>query len=466
MKRLFDRDSNAIEQFRREVSLLARLRHPNLILFMGYCRTPELSIIYEFMSKGSLYDILRSSDGQAMDESYVEIVLVSVARGMNYLHMKSPLILHLDLKSPNILIDNAWRVKITDFGVSRLRSRTLVSGNHGTEGTPHWMAPEAIRGEKVNEATDVFSFGVIIWELLTGRIPWSDLNSIQVIARVGFKNQQLPRPDHPNEVLINLMESCMDHDPSKRPTFGEILTILDDHYLNKEPMKKLQKLEVGSMDEDEEHKPSTPIGTVEEVPENHSFRLSTTTDDTLTRSLDRLEIFEEALKSQTQFSEISVQPTVSPFGEMAFMPLEDSGSETSSPKERCLSIEDLPREGQSSNEGIQPQTNFFQVQGGDDRQEWKIKVAENTPNEDLGVQGDGPRGPPMECVDGNHCDTSEVSQGRKTSDLDEMMDWNVNEEGNATQPSEELIEPTTTTPRRYRIIPPMSFICRGRLPQD
>jgi serine/threonine protein kinase len=109
-------------------------------------------------------------------------VLLSVARGMNYLHSRQPPILHLDQKSPNILIDDRWRVKIADFGLSKMRARTYVS-NSGGGGTPEWMAPEVLRSERYDEGADVYSFGVVMWEALTGVLPWSHLqNPLQVRA--------------------------------------------------------------------------------------------------------------------------------------------------------------------------------------------------------------------------------------------------------------------------------------------
>eukprot|EP00210_Caulerpa_lentillifera_P001030 g993.t1 len=570
VKRYFDQDSTAIEQFRHEVSLLARLRHPNLILFMGYCRTPELSIIYEFMPRGSLFDILRSNDGTPLDDPHIEIVLVSVARGMNYLHTRLPPILHLDLKSPNILIDHAWRVKITDFGVSQLRSRTLVSGNHGSEGTPHWMAPEAMRSEKVNESTDVFSFGVIIWELLTGRVPWHDLHAIQVIARVGFQNQSLPRPDHPDRVLVDLMESCLDHDPSKRPRFSEIITILDDHYIDND-QPKLPKLELGDtnglmMMTNEDQSVSTPIGTLVEIPDSlSSVRFSHTTEESITRSLDQVGIFDGATKAQMDQPISDKRPRVSPFGQVASSPLDPeaifgrqnelersqslgetttnqdaelarktdhvspfaafasdpflvgsrSQSFSQSLQERSSQIPEqneasilTTRSLESSQSNLQNQlsqkrqlsdlykvdstiqtqvpeeefgphgessnsqraaasrsshdTNFFHLDESHELHEWSIKVAD----EDVLKSQGSPGLVSSELPDTDENPITTVSDEVKTAsaDLEEMEDWNLNEESEDPDTTETSSSSIVKTQRRNGLIPPMSFICRGTLP--
>jgi serine/threonine protein kinase len=88
---------------------------------------------------------------------------------LQYLHRKK--ILHCDLKSQNILLNEDWTVKICDFGLARYKEK-FQKDNHGKIGTPHWMAPEILRGEKYEESADVYSFGVIVWEMLTGEIPY------------------------------------------------------------------------------------------------------------------------------------------------------------------------------------------------------------------------------------------------------------------------------------------------------
>lgn len=358
---MFDRDAAAIEAFKQEVTILAKLRHPNLILFMGYCLTPELCIVSEFMHKGCLYNILRENDGVPMANGYTEVVLVSVARAMAYLHSREPPILHLDLKSPNILIDNAWRVKITDFGLSRLRNRTLVSGNGGGHGTPHWMSPETIRGERIDEKSDVYSYGVIIWELLTGKVPWSNKNPIQVIAAVGFKNRHLPRPDHPNTALITLMESCFAPEAHNRPSFAEILTELDALY-GQGPSQKMTMLKLTKPAEmsASTEPPSPVVGTMVEIftsdTTSPTHKTQTGSDPSMddsakagetskainsTRSVDRYEEFEQKLKSQisSQKSAPGMQTMFSPFAELASVPIDDEEEDEEAHRECATPLE-------------------------------------------------------------------------------------------------------------------------------
>ncbi|GMH35293.1 hypothetical protein BSKO_03161 [Bryopsis sp. KO-2023] len=225
IKRLIDGDVSAISKFESEVAMLARMRHPNLILFMGYCMSPQLCIVSEFMQKGCLHSILRRREGVVLEPKLQRMVAISVARGMAYLHSRSPPILHLDLKSPNILVDNNWRVKITDFGLSQMRFRTLVSHAGSGAGSPHWMAPESLRSEHVDERADVYSYGVVLWELITGKMPWENLNAMQVVGAVGFRGRTLPVPEEGDPVLIKLFEACCQGDPKDRPSFPDILEI-------------------------------------------------------------------------------------------------------------------------------------------------------------------------------------------------------------------------------------------------
>lgn len=229
IKRLLNNDVATTERFIREIKLLARLRHPNLILFMGYCVAPELCIISEFMSRGSLYHVLRERKGDVLPLKLQRAIAVSVARGMLYLHTRDPPILHLDLKSPNILIDDRWRVKIADFGLSRVRSRTYVSSAAGG-GTPEWMAPEVLRCEPFDERADVYSFGVVLWELLTGEAPWESLNPMQVVGAVGWSRRALSPPEGADPFLRRLSELCLQWDAVRRPTFHQVVELIDEEY--------------------------------------------------------------------------------------------------------------------------------------------------------------------------------------------------------------------------------------------
>ncbi|KAG4996827.1 hypothetical protein JHK82_027620 [Glycine max] len=174
-------DPGRFEEFLKEVSLMKRLRHPNIVLLMGAVIQPsKLSIVTEYLS--SLYELLHMPNvGSSLSEKRCLSMAYDVASGMNYLHQMRPPIVHRDLKSPNLLVDDSYTVKVCDFGLSRTKANTFLSSKTAA-GTPEWMAPEVIRGELSNEKCDVFSFGVILWELVTLQQPWRQLNPSQVIC--------------------------------------------------------------------------------------------------------------------------------------------------------------------------------------------------------------------------------------------------------------------------------------------
>lgn len=207
--------------FRKEVTLMKRLRHPNIVLFMGAVTSPaHLSIVTEFLPRGSLFRLLHRNT-QGMDWRRRSRMALDIARGMNYLHHCNPTIVHRDLKSSNLLVDKNWTVKVADFGLSRIKHATFLTTLSG-RGTPQWMAPEVLRNEPSDEKADVYSFGVIMWELATEQVPWDGLNAMQVVGAVGFMNQRLEVPDNLDPEWAAMMTECWDSDAKLRPSFQDI----------------------------------------------------------------------------------------------------------------------------------------------------------------------------------------------------------------------------------------------------
>ncbi|KAF5467995.1 hypothetical protein F2P56_012193 [Juglans regia] len=204
---------------------MLRLRHPNVVLFMGaVTRPPHFSILTEFLPRGSLYRLLHRPNSP-IDEKRRMRMARDVARGMNYLHTSHPPIVHRDLKSPNLLVDKNWVVKVSDFGLSRMKHHTFLSSK-STAGTPEWMAPEVLRNEQANEKCDVYSFGVILWELSTLRIPWKGLNPMQVVGAVGFQNRRLEIQDEVDPAVAEIIHDCWQTDPQLRPSFAQLYSRL------------------------------------------------------------------------------------------------------------------------------------------------------------------------------------------------------------------------------------------------
>ncbi|KAF8397814.1 hypothetical protein HHK36_016738 [Tetracentron sinense] len=219
--------TDRFNEFLREVAIMKRLRHPNIVLFMGaVTQPPNLSIVTEYLSRGNLYKLLhRPCAREMMDERRRLNMAYDVAKGMNYLHRRNPPIVHRDLKSPNLLVDKKYTVKVCDFGLSRLKANTFLSAKSAA-GTPEWMAPEVLRDEPSNEKSDVYSFGVILWELVTLQQPWSNLKAAQVVAAVGFEGKRLEIPREVNPHVAALIEACWANDSWKRPSFSTIMDSL------------------------------------------------------------------------------------------------------------------------------------------------------------------------------------------------------------------------------------------------
>ncbi|XP_010274700.1 PREDICTED: serine/threonine-protein kinase EDR1 [Nelumbo nucifera] len=251
VKKFLDQDisGDALEEFRSEVRIMKRLRHPNVVLFMGaVTRAPNLSIVTEFLPRGSLYRLIHRPNNQ-LDERRRLRMALDVARGMNYLHNCTPVIVHRDLKSPNLLVDKNWVVKVCDFGLSRMKHNTFLS-SRSTAGTAEWMAPEVLRNEPSDEKCDVYSFGVILWELSTLQQPWGGMNPMQVVGAVGFQHRRLDIPDDMDPIVADIIQRCWQTEPKKRPTFSEIMAAL----------KPLQKPVTSS----QVPRPRAPINSVQE----------------------------------------------------------------------------------------------------------------------------------------------------------------------------------------------------------
>ncbi|RZC51997.1 hypothetical protein C5167_020417 [Papaver somniferum] len=234
-----DFHDDQLKEFLREVAIMKRVRHPNVVLFMGaVTKRPHLSIVTEYLPRGSLFRLIhRASGGELWDKRRRLRIALDVAKGINYLHCLSPPIVHWDLKSPNLLVDKNWTVKVCDFGLSRFKANTFLSSK-SVAGTPEWMAPEFLRGEPSNEKSDVYSFGVILWELVTMQQPWSGLGPGQVVGAVAFQNRRLTIPQNTCPKLVSLMEACWLDDPKQRPSFKDIVDILKK--LLKSPVQQLQ----------------------------------------------------------------------------------------------------------------------------------------------------------------------------------------------------------------------------------
>ncbi|KZV33176.1 putative serine/threonine-protein kinase drkC, partial [Dorcoceras hygrometricum] len=209
-------------EFAQEVYILRKVRHKNVVQFIGACtRPPLLCIVTEFMSGGSVYDFLHKQKGVLKLPALLKIA-IDVSKGMSYLHHNN--IIHRDLKAANLLMDENDVVKIADFGIARVQ---LQSGVMTAEtGTYRWMAPEVIGHKPYNHKADVFSFGIVLWELLTGKLPYANLTPLQAAVGVVQKGLRPAIPRHTHSLVVELLERCWQQEPSLRPEFSELVDIL------------------------------------------------------------------------------------------------------------------------------------------------------------------------------------------------------------------------------------------------
>ncbi|MED6200866.1 hypothetical protein PIB30_089448 [Stylosanthes scabra] len=211
------------DEFAQEVTILKQVHHKNVVRFIGACtKSPNLCIVTEYMPGGSLYDYLHKNHN-VLELSPLLKFAIDVCKGMEYLHRNN--IIHRDLKTANLLMDTDNVVKVADFGVARFLNQEGVMT--AETGTYRWMAPEVINHQPYDQKADVFSFSIVLWELVTAKVPYDTLTPLQAAlgVRQGLR-PELPKHGHPK--LLYLMQRCWEAEPSNRPSFEEISVELEN----------------------------------------------------------------------------------------------------------------------------------------------------------------------------------------------------------------------------------------------
>ncbi|KAF9611014.1 hypothetical protein IFM89_026320 [Coptis chinensis] len=212
------------QQFKSEVALLSRLFHPNIVQFIAACKKPPVyCIITEYMSQGTLRMYLNKKLPYSLSTETILRLALDISRGMQYLHSQG--VIHRDLKSNNLLLNDEMRVKVADFGTSCLETQCRAS--KGNMGTYRWMAPEMIKEKPYTRKVDVYSFGIVLWELTTALLPFQGMTPVQAAFAVAEKNERPPLPDNCQPALGSLIKHCWAANPSKRPDFTDIVSILE-----------------------------------------------------------------------------------------------------------------------------------------------------------------------------------------------------------------------------------------------
>lgn len=213
-----------LDEFLTECSTMEMVRHPNITLFLGACtKAPKICLVLEYCEMGSLWTLLHFTKTELPWKLRKQMAL-DVARSVNYLHCFPTPLLHRDLKSLNVLLDNNLTAKLADFGWARIKETVMT----GRIGTYQWMAPEVIASSRYTEKADVYSFGIIMWEIAARKPPYYGIDVSEVAHRVVHQNYRPPIKDGDAPYSwIGLMKRCWQRDSSKRPSFQQIMNELN-----------------------------------------------------------------------------------------------------------------------------------------------------------------------------------------------------------------------------------------------
>eukprot|EP01112_Ceratiomyxa_fruticulosa_P009984 TRINITY_DN2620_c0_g1_i2.p1 TRINITY_DN2620_c0_g1~~TRINITY_DN2620_c0_g1_i2.p1 ORF type:complete len:609 (+),score=149.68 TRINITY_DN2620_c0_g1_i2:208-2034(+) len=220
-----------LQAIRHEVDIMRNIFHPNVVLFLGACTQPgNVMIATELMRTDMEQFIHNNPDFSKQPLNQKMKMAKDAALGLNWLHGICHII-HRDLKPANLLIDKNMNVKVGDFGFSETlkAGRSLLHDLKGPKGTALYMAPEVMKQEGFNEKADVYSFGLILFELLTGEDLFPEYDDLDPFFHAICIDHERPAP--PKDTLpslVKLMTACWQPDPNSRPSFKEVVYSLDE----------------------------------------------------------------------------------------------------------------------------------------------------------------------------------------------------------------------------------------------
>ncbi|XP_034246604.1 tyrosine-protein kinase hopscotch [Thrips palmi] len=223
--------STTLADFEREINIMKTLEHPNIVQIKGVVHEPEVSLVMEFVQHGSLKSYLKIHNEKLLPEKHLLKFALDVAKGMEYLGQKN--IVHRDLAARNILVFDEFNVKISDFGLAQVMSQNnyyIMTSNR--ELPIPWYAPESLRDGKFSPRSDVWSYGVTLYEMFSlGEEPrlasCTNEQDHHELLRVLDKGDRLPCPPQcPQAVYVELMTPCWKSESRDRPSFSEICDII------------------------------------------------------------------------------------------------------------------------------------------------------------------------------------------------------------------------------------------------
>ncbi|ODN74331.1 hypothetical protein L202_06748 [Cryptococcus amylolentus CBS 6039] len=203
-----------------EIDLLKNLNHPNIVKYKGFARDKEnLFIVLEYCENGSLQTILKKFG--KFPESLVAVYISQVLQGLIYLHEQG--VIHRDIKGANILTNKDGSVKLADFGVSSRATAPLAdSGDAEVVGSPYWMAPEVIEQSGASTASDIWSVGCVVVELMEGKPPYGDLAPMQALWRI-VQDEGMRVPEGASPIVKDFLYHCFQKDPNLRVSAKKLL---------------------------------------------------------------------------------------------------------------------------------------------------------------------------------------------------------------------------------------------------
>lgn len=244
-----------VDMFCREVSILSRLSHQNIINFVGACLDDpsQFAILTEYVAGGSLFSLLHEQK-RVLDLTSKLSIGLDVARGMNYLHDLAHAVIHRDLNSHNILLHEDGKAIVADFGESRL-VRSLEEDNMTKQpGNLRWMAPEVFtQCTRYSTKADVFSYALVMWEIYIGELPFSHLKPAAAAAEMAYKNSRPLLNSRMPAPVVRIIQRCWTTIPEERPTFCDIVPQLEEYW---KEFRDLQMAATSSEDEDDRALPA------------------------------------------------------------------------------------------------------------------------------------------------------------------------------------------------------------------
>nr|CAA24781.1 oncogene v-abl [Abelson murine leukemia virus] len=237
-------DTMEVEEFLKEAAVMKEIKHPNLVQLLGVCtREPPFYIITEFMTYGNLLDYLRECNRQEVSAVVLLYMATQISSAMEYLEKKN--FIHRDLAARNCLVGENHLVKVADFGLSRLMTGDTYTAHAGAKFPIKWTAPESLAYNKFSIKSDVWAFGVLLWEIATyGMSPYPGIDLSQVYELLE-KDYRMERPEGCPEKVYELMRACWQWNPSDRPSFAEIHqafeTMFQESSISDEVEKELGK---------------------------------------------------------------------------------------------------------------------------------------------------------------------------------------------------------------------------------